>query len=165
MTIRHDIEKQVAALMVADSDFDDIVKFKIGIQWKIPKQDYPLCEIVITEGDAISEETATKTMQYIGNIRFEVISVDTLTNVASRTEAINSYLEIDAFVSAAVDLFRTKANQTLNGLTGLSPDWGVNNFELEGSVLFGFGQRDERSDNYQNFGALPFLCETRENKV
>lgn len=165
MTIRHEIEKQVAALMVADADFATITKFKIGIQWRIPLHDYPLCEIVITEGIAISEETGVKTMQYIGTIRFEVISVDTLTSVAARTEAVDSYIEVDGYVSAAVDLFRTKANQTLNSLSGLSPDWAVNNFELEGSVLFGFGQREERSDNWQMFGALPFICETREIKV
>lgn len=165
MTIRHDIEKQIAALMVADSPFDDIVKFKIGIQYRIPFEDYPICEIVITEGIAVDEETGVKTMQYIGTIRFEVISVDSTDTIAVRTEVISSYIEVDAFVSAAIDLFRTKANQTLGSLTGSSPDWAVNLFELEGSVLFGFGQRDERDDNYQNFGALPFVCETREIKV
>jgi len=166
-TTRHYVEQKIAAILDIDAAFAAIKRFKIGIQYRVPIQDYPFGEIVILGEDEFDEETGIVNREYTGEIRFEVLQQDTST-VVGRIEVIESYVNIDALVDAAVKLLRKSANRTLGGLqdTVNNPaQWSVQDFTIGSSVRYGFGQRDERENLFQNFGIIPFICRTRELKT
>lgn len=161
------IEGQIADIVLADANFASLKMLTIGLLWRVPVDFFPLCEVLIANEQDADQRTGQVIRQYLGAIRFNVIVSDTPTATANaRKVTVPSYLQVTDFVNAAVQLFNQQANFDLGGLTGSDPvDWAVRRFMIETSVEYGIESRTGREDNYENYGTVPFICETQEAKV
>lgn len=159
------IEDTVADTLLADSSFDAIAKLTIGFLYQVPLAYYPLCEVTINTEQDTGERTGLIIRNYLGVIRYDVIVSDKPEVTANpRKVIVPSYRTVADFVSATVQLFNRQANRKLGDLTGTDDGtaWAVRDFRVLGAVEYGIDQRSGREDNYENFGSIPFICETQE---
>lgn len=162
-TPKEDIENAVADIILADATFSSIAMLTIGFLYQVPLVYYPLCEVTINTELKVGERTGLIIRNYVGVIRFDVIVSDKPTTTANpRKVVIPSYTTVAGFVGGAVRLFNQQANRRLGDLTGTGPDWAVRDFQVQETIEYGIDQRSGREDSYENFGSVPFICETQE---
>ena len=162
---KESVENEICDLMIADSNFDDVNQFIIGFLFKVPHTYYPICEVTINTETSPPElqQTGRNIRQFFGVIRFDVqIGRDVPTNTAhARKKTVPSYNTVQGFVNAAVQLFQTSDNRTLGGLNE-SGVWVVRQFVISSDAEYGVDSRSGRTDNWQNYGLIQFMCEIQE---
>jgi hypothetical protein len=156
-----------------DAALDGVKLFvRGGVPLPLPIDRYPFCEVII--GQETPEEPLTGEMyicQYHGLVTFTA-------NLAAQSQAdvlltsttderrahVASYDLIKALVMAAQLELQRHAHHSLNDLqitktlAPLSIDEVVTQFYLDGTIVYGM---DNRTNNYENFGSIPFTVETR----
>ncbi len=158
-----DIEERVADIILADAAFVSLKMLTIGLLWRVPVDYLPLCEVLVASEQEAEQRTGLVIRQYLGVIRFSVIVSDTPAATANpRKVKVPSYLDAASLVNAAVQLFDKQVNFDLGALVGAN--WAVRRFMVETNVEYGIDSRTGREDSYENYGAVPFICETQEAK-
>jgi len=156
------IEDAIIAVMKADSSFDAVKAFVIGFQYKVPLFMYDYCEVAVVSETSPSEETGGIIRAFAGTIRFDVLAIDHTQALVDRQATALSYSIVKAYINRAVQLFRQNANRTLSDLAG--DDWSVQSFEILDDVEYGIDSRADRENSYENFGAIPWVCEVLEDR-
>lgn len=155
------IEDQIAALMVADSRFDDVLAFFRGVPYRVPSQYWPYAMVVIATETTLQEFTGNRVERaYSGVIQFNVMHQDVV-EVASRTARIPSYDTVHALVDSTVAFFKAAANRSLGGFTFTGG--GVEAIVIgEDQIEYGFAPQNDRDDAFMNYGTVPFEVRTME---
>lgn len=152
------IEDKIIDLMIADSNFDSVF-FIQGVALNVPAQFYPNCEVHILTARTVESYTGNWYQKsYTGEARFYGRYQDKLA-FSSRRAIVPSAAEVSSLVRYFTALFETTANKNLQGLT--AADFAVTNIMLT-DLTYGWEQRDQRTNNWDNFGAVRFEVLTTE---
>jgi hypothetical protein len=157
-----DIENQIITLMKADSDFDD-VNFVRGAAYMLPVGWFPVCEVYVFQERALDEETGFLVRQFRGVIQFSDYQADGAMTLTSRVAVVTAYAAVREHAYNCADLFRQSVNRDLADLSGT--DWAVRRFDIINDIEYGFSNRTQRVDDYENFAKLEFVVETQEAKA
>lgn len=152
------IEDKIIDLMIADANFNAVF-FIQGTAINVPAMYYPNCEVHILTARTDRSHTGNwYEKAYIGEARFYDRYQDKLT-FSSRRAIVPSAAGVSSMVRFFSALFETTANKNLQGLNGA--DFAVTNIVLT-DLTYGWEQRDQRQNNWDNFGAVRFEVLTTE---
>jgi hypothetical protein len=161
-TAKLTIENKIRDLILAAPAPLDALKVVVrGVAYKMPSGLYPFAQVFITGETTASELSGNyKERVYQGAVTIQVSQADTLA-VVDRKADVGSYTLVQELVDAVVELLSQPANATLGGLT--FDNGTVNQFLVgESEIEYGIADSDSRQNNYENFGAIPFLARTTE---
>lgn len=156
-----------------DAALDEVKLFvRGGVPLPLPIDRYPFCEVII--GQETPEASLTGELyvcQYHGLVTFTANLAASsqadylLTSTTDERRAhVASYDLIKALVMAAQAELQRHAHHSLNDLQTtktlgvLTIDELVTEFTLDGTIVYGL---DNRTNNYENFGSIPFTVETQ----
>ena len=144
--------------MKASSDFNTLF-FIQGVALNVPVQYYPNAEVHIASSRTVRAHTGNWYEKvYTGEVRFYDRYQDRLEFV-DRVAVIASTSAVSAWVRLFTRLFEQTANKDLQDLD--DTDFKVTNV-LMGDISYGWEQRDQRSNNWDNYGAVRFEVYTIE---
>ena len=66
-------------------------------------------------------------------------------------------------VDLAIELFSERENYSLQGLTG-EDNFAVRQIKIGDNAVYGIQTRDERENNFESFGQVPFVVNTKSSK-
>lgn len=154
---------QITTLLRADSAFSGINGYVIGEPFPRPAtQNYPLCEVVITDEGPDPQDTSNYYRRFNGFIRFSALSQDRIAFDVNSVYTVTSYSTVYTYAQDAIELLGHKwTNET--SLGGLTLDTGgvVQSFDVDNGVQYGVG---ERENSYEMSAEIPFTCLTRETR-
>lgn len=167
------IADAVLDILEDDAELDGVNLFvRGGVPLPLPIDRYPFCEVIIGQETPEAPLTGELYMcQYHGLVTFTA-------NLAAQSQAdyllasttderrahVASYDLIKALVMAAQLELQRHDNHSLSDLQTtktlglLTIDEVVTEFYLDGTIVYGL---DNRTNNYENFGSIPFTVETR----
>lgn len=152
------IEDKIIDLMVADSNFNSVF-FIQGVALNVPAMYYPNCEVHILSARTVESYTGNWYQKsYVGEARFYDRYQDKLA-FSNRRAIVPSAAGVSSMVRFFTTLFETTANKDLQDLQGA--DFKVINIVLQ-DLTYGWEQRDQRANNWDNFGAVRFEVLTTE---
>lgn len=168
MGMKREIADKLIEVMDALDALDQIKAFVRGVPYPPPRAHlWPFVEVVVTEDvDAGASSGNTYYRTYTGFIQFNVMLAD-FQEVRSRVMTVPSYDLVEELVDAAVTEFHKVAGdvplphyRTLEGLA--AGDEVVTQFDVGSPRQYGIERRDERRDNFNNYGVVPFTVATTE---
>lgn len=167
--MKREIADKLIAIMADVDDLDQIKAFVRGVPYPPPRAHlWPFAEVVVTEDeDAGYASGNTYFRTYKGFIQFNVMLAD-FQELRDRVLAVPSYDLVEDLVDAAVTEFRKVASssvpvpywRTLEDLA--AGDEVVKKFDVTSPRQYGIERKDERRDNFNNYGVVPFTVETTE---
>lgn len=158
------IQDQIRAILKVDPHLADIVAFYRGVPNEVPTAFYPFAVIVVTGDDEATRLTGDLTVTaYSGAISINVRGRD-VPEPVDREADIDSYTDVVTLVSAIKRLFTKPENRTLQELTDPDGQWAVVEMFIAdgGGVVYGYATPDERTNNYENYGIIPFIVTVQE---
>jgi hypothetical protein len=167
------IADAVLDALEANAALDEVQLFiRGGAPLPLPTERYPFCEVLI--GQETQEELLTgelNTCLYHGLVTFTAnLAAQSLADwlidstLDERRATVTSYDLIKRLVmTAQMELERPLHHdlgnlQTVKTLGLLTIDELVVQFFLDGTIVYGL---DDRANNYENFGSIPFTVEAR----
>jgi hypothetical protein len=161
-TAKLTIENKIRDLILAEAEPLSQLKVVVrGVAYKLPSSLYPFAQVFIT-GEVTESELSgnLKERVYSGAVTVHVSQADLL-SVASRSADVGSYTLVQSLVDALVELLSRPTNANLGGLT--FADGSVTQFVVgESEIEYGIAESESRQNNYENFGAVPFVARTLE---
>jgi hypothetical protein len=161
-TAKLTIENKIRDLILAEADPLSQLKVVVrGVAYKLPSSLYPFAQVFITGETTESELSGNyKERVYSGVVSVHVSQADALT-VTARSADVSSYTLVQDLVDALVELLSKPVNATLGGL--VFTNGTVNQFIVGGSEIeYGVADSESRQNNYENYGAVPFIARTTE---
>lgn len=156
------IEAQMATLMAADTNLDDLKRLYLGVPYNVPTQDYPYAVIVIDNEETEKEYTGNRVIRlYSGAIIINVIHQDIPETVTERIARVPSYTVMRDLVDTVVKLFKATTNRNLAGFS-----FGTGSVQMiavgEELIEYGITAQQDRTDSFSNYGIIPFAVRTME---
>ena len=164
------IADYIHTALAAVESLDEVKLFiRGGTPMPVPADSYPFVEIIVAEEDEGDELTGNMYEQtYAGLITVSVqitatANADWLAPVAGEDRYVTlvSYDQVEALVIAIMSELQRSMHRDLGGL--MVDDETVTAFRLTGPRVFGLDQ-DARTNNYDNFGSVPFVVETERRR-
>jgi hypothetical protein len=156
------IEQQMAVLIEADTALASLKRLYLGVPYKVPTQDYPYAVVVVDNEETEKEYTGNHVVRaYSGAVIINVLHQDIPKTVTGKIARVPSYETMRDLVDAVVKLFKTTANRNLTGFTFEN---GLVQQIIMGDELIEYGitAQQERTDNFTNYGIIPFVVKTME---
>ena len=150
------IERKIAEVLEATSDFDTLNSIYLGLPYKVPTANYPYAVVVVDRELTDAEATGGRVFRaYEGAFVVAVLQQDLPQVLSGRTKIVPSYAAMRGFVDAFVRTFKETANRSLGDLT-LSNGRVVDFIVGEDTIEYGWSYAEERADAVNNFGIVPF---------
>lgn len=154
---------------LASADSLNAVKLFIrgGTPMPVPSDHWPFIEIIIGQEDEGDEMTGNEYSQvYVGLLTVNVqltaqASADWLAPISDRYVTLPSYDQVEELVTSVLEELQKAEHRDLGGL--IVGDEAVTSFRLTGPRVYGLDQ-DARTNNYENFGSIPFEVETERRQ-
>lgn len=169
MGMKRAIADKLIEILCGVDDLDQIKAFVRGVPYPPPRAHlWPFSEVVVvedTDGGYASGNTYYRT--YTGFIQFNVMLAD-FQEVRDRVMPVPSYDLVEDLMDAAMAELRKVTGgdmpvayyRTLEDLA--SGNEVVSKFEVGSPRSYGIERKDERRDNFSNYGVTPFSVETTE---
>jgi hypothetical protein len=154
---------RIRDLILADPAFDAVQVIYRGVpDGEIPAMYYPLGVIAFaSENDAQELTGGTRVKALLGTISFNVLGRDVAAPVNRRAD-VDSYSVITGLAQAVCRLLSSEVNHTLGDLVDPEGQWAVINFFIgDGEIVYGWAEKDDRPNNYENYCIIPCICVVR----
>jgi hypothetical protein len=165
--IKRDIADAVIAILDGLDKLSEIKLFiRGGVPVPVPIDKHPFIEVEIGEEQPVGKYTGELEEQnYIGLITVNTLAKrgDWLHPISSRVACIPSYDQVEEFTQAILFELQKDDHKSLGDLRCTSEDGTVEvvtNLEMIGPRIYGL---DDRTENYTNFGSLPFQVTTERS--
>jgi len=143
-----------------------------GVPMPVPADSYPFVEIIIATEMLIDELTGGVSVhEYSGLITLNVqlgkqANADWLTPVGDKYMTVPSYDLVEELICYVMRELQKSAHHDMGGLTvtDLDREETVIQFLLDEDVAYGLDV-DARTNNYENYGAVPFKVQTERRML
>jgi len=158
------IEDQIASIILAESDLDDLKAVFRGMAYRVPMQYWPYAEVIIFTETTVRELTGNKHERAYSGVIFVRVSYQDIVAVSSRTARIPSFELLHTYVDDIVTLFKEAANRSLQNLA--VANGAVDRIDVgTDQIDYNIGQAPgyERTETFANEGTVPFTVYTWES--